>query len=118
MKLKELNNLSNTELDISIAKLMGIKVESDGISHNLMACDLNTNTYNPNGNFLTFLPKYSSDLNAVNIVENSLTEEQKDIYSIYLTGVTQARSPEPARRNWNATARQRAEALVSSADFW
>jgi len=108
MKLKELNNLSNTELDISVAKLMGIKVESDGISHNLMACDLNTNTYNPNGKFLTFLPKYSSDLNAMNKAELTMREDQ--LYS-YMLNLIET-SGLLATHVLLAKARQRAEAFV------
>jgi len=115
MTIKQAQLLSNEELDLRVAKLLGIHVQSDGINHCLMACKLGTGSYDPGGKFLTEIPRHTEDLSACADFPKHLTEWQCYNYVDFLIDDYDGELRMDRRRRAScalATARQRCEAFV------
>jgi len=130
MKLEEVKALSDNELRIKVAELLGWSdVENDRIVLNVhelrgMAPD---QTYLSYGRWRIKVPNYPRDLNACHKMENSRIMNDTRRFVLYcanLTDIVDGQNPgklhthksamlyEPPPRILNATARQRCEAFV------
>lgn len=102
------SSMTDTELNIAIAKSLGMPVLSDGIRHDLTPCN-REGEYDGKGKLLKEIPNFCKNLNITHDVEESLTDTEYDTYWDNLVTVCVRDGRE--RLN-SATARQRAEALL------
>ena len=66
------NPVSDTQLNMMVARYLGIKLVSDGIRHDLMPCRLGSREYDPTGPGLREIPNYCKDLHAIWAVVETL----------------------------------------------
>tara|TARA_R110002126_G_scaffold107508_5_gene242965 strand:+ start:4962 stop:5324 length:363 start_codon:yes stop_codon:yes gene_type:complete len=113
VNLKQIQALSDTELNIRIAELLGWERFPDKANR----CGHEYWAQFKDGHFCTDtqerdeLPNYCTDLNAMHEAENNLTGPQQGVFGDHLDWIAQKKGA-PLRWMWNATARQRAEAFV------
>jgi len=97
---------------IAIAKACGLSVVSDGITHCLTPCHLDTGKFDPQGKGLTTVPDYLNDLNAMHEAIMSQSGEFRVRYRNILADLC------GAQHFHNATAEQRSEAFLRTLELW
>jgi hypothetical protein len=114
MNLKQIQALSNKELNVRVAELLGWKsaMLNVGVHHEKVLCWRSpTSMWMTEGDGSYGMPNWCENLNAMHEAENNLTGPQQGVFGDHLDWIAQ-KNGAPLRWMWNATARQRAEAFV------
>lgn len=117
--------MTNEQINTRVAKILGIPIVSDGITHCLTPCDMG-GKYNQDGPLLKKVPNYAADLNACCEFAAWLDTEQQIQFAEELQFIV---LENPSRAWWNptaielfqiadATARQRCEAFLRVHGQW
>jgi len=103
--------MSDEQINIRVAKILGLPIASDGITHCLTPCDMGGKC-NQDGPLLKKVPNYVADLNACHEFEKTLGDiDNWMLYDKALAEITEGFT-------FHATARQRCEAFLRVHGQW
>jgi hypothetical protein len=117
--------MTDERINVRVAKILGLPIVSDGITHCLTPCDMG-GKYNQDGPLLKKVPNYADDLNACHEFAAWLNLEQQIKFAEELQCII---LENPYRAWWDATvmevfqiadatARQRCEAFLRVHNQW
>lgn len=116
--------MTNEQINIAIAKQLGLTIVSDGITHCLTPCGPKTEK-NPEGCLLEECPNYCNNLNAMHKAEKLISEKGKE--SAYWFFLRELLDFPDAESDWNgfyffaaihSTPLQKAEAFLKVFGKW
>ncbi len=112
--------MTDHELNIKVAELAGwVKTKGSDLYPKFLFAS-NVDYWSKNGNdspWSSEVPRFVSDLNLMHEAENRMTEDQQLRYGTVLENRVKYTS-DNKRWEWNATARQRAEAFVKVMEMY